>query len=160
MEPLNPLNQVSVKSLKVIKTCVSLLQTAHRSAGGSEVQMEDKFRLIGVELHREAANVCVACSKTAWTPNTSATAMLTVTNGAGYCPALHFLHSSLFLILIFSFVALSSRASDSGLLTHKETLPVRSLVLGDVHRPGSESMYRLGPLQCHGDSKSIIIFSQ
>uniref|UniRef100_A0A674MBK8 Contactin-associated protein-like 4 n=1 Tax=Takifugu rubripes TaxID=31033 RepID=A0A674MBK8_TAKRU len=42
-------------------------------------------------------------------------------------------------------------ASDSGFLTHKETLPVRSLVLGDVHRPGSESIYRLGPLQCHGD---------
>ncbi|TNM99461.1 hypothetical protein fugu_012494 [Takifugu bimaculatus] len=40
---------------------------------------------------------------------------------------------------------------DSGFLTHKETLPVRSLVLGDVHRPGSESIYRLGPLQCHGD---------
>lgn len=62
--------------------------------------------------------------------------------------------------LFFSFVVLSSRASDSGLLTHKETLPVRSLVLGDVHRPGSEIIYRLGPLQCHGDSKSIIIFSQ
>ncbi|XP_053188431.1 contactin-associated protein-like 4 [Scomber japonicus] len=42
-------------------------------------------------------------------------------------------------------------ANDSGLLTHKETLPVRSLVLGDVHRPGSESAYRVGPLRCHGD---------
>lgn len=97
MEPLNPLNQVSAKSLKVIKTCVSLSQTVQRSAGGSEVQMDNKFRLIGVELHREADNVRVACRKTAWTPNTSATAMLTVTNGTGYCPALHFLHSSLFL---------------------------------------------------------------
>ncbi|KAM8859383.1 contactin-associated protein-like 4 isoform 2-T7 [Spinachia spinachia] len=42
-------------------------------------------------------------------------------------------------------------AHDSGLLTHKQTLPVRSLVLGDVHRPGSEGAYRVGPLRCHGD---------
>ncbi|XP_054456693.1 contactin-associated protein-like 4 [Anoplopoma fimbria] len=42
-------------------------------------------------------------------------------------------------------------ANDSGLLTHKETLPVRSLVLGDIQRPGSESAYRVGPLRCHGD---------
>ncbi|XP_036980864.1 contactin-associated protein-like 4 isoform X1 [Acanthopagrus latus] len=42
-------------------------------------------------------------------------------------------------------------ANDSGLLTHKETLPVRSLVLGDVHRPGSESAYKVGHLRCHGD---------
>lgn len=101
MEPLNPLNQVSVKSFKAIKTCVSLSQMAHCSAGGSEVQMEDKFRLIGVELHREADNVRVACSETVWTPNTSATAMLTVTNGTGYCLALYFLHSSLFLSRLF-----------------------------------------------------------
>ncbi|XP_070817481.1 contactin-associated protein-like 4 [Chaetodon trifascialis] len=42
-------------------------------------------------------------------------------------------------------------ANDSGLLTHKETLPVRSLVLGDLQRPGSEAAYRVGPLRCHGD---------
>uniref|UniRef100_UPI0037E743DA contactin-associated protein-like 4 n=1 Tax=Semicossyphus pulcher TaxID=241346 RepID=UPI0037E743DA len=42
-------------------------------------------------------------------------------------------------------------ANDSGLLTHKETLPVRSLVLGDIQRPGSEAAYRVGPLLCHGD---------
>uniref|UniRef100_A0AAQ6IU35 Contactin associated protein like 3 n=1 Tax=Anabas testudineus TaxID=64144 RepID=A0AAQ6IU35_ANATE len=42
-------------------------------------------------------------------------------------------------------------SDDSGLLTHKDTLPVRSVVLGDVHRPGSESAYRVGPLRCHGD---------
>ncbi|XP_036971862.1 contactin-associated protein-like 4 [Acanthopagrus latus] len=41
--------------------------------------------------------------------------------------------------------------NDSGLLTHKETLPVRSLVLGDIQRPGSEAAYRVGPLRCHGD---------
>lgn len=48
----------------------------------------------------------------------------------------------------------SSRTEDSGLLTHKESLPVRSLVLGDIQRPGSEAAYRVGPLRCHGDSKS------
>ncbi|CAJ1067041.1 contactin-associated protein-like 4 [Xyrichtys novacula] len=42
-------------------------------------------------------------------------------------------------------------ANDSGLLTHKETLPVRSLVLGDIQRPGSEGAYRVGHLRCHGD---------
>ncbi|XP_068183216.1 contactin-associated protein-like 4 [Antennarius striatus] len=42
-------------------------------------------------------------------------------------------------------------ANDSGLLTHKEFLPVRSLVLGDVHRPDSEGAYRVGHLHCHGD---------
>ncbi|KAM4605012.1 contactin-associated protein-like 4 [Polymixia lowei] len=42
-------------------------------------------------------------------------------------------------------------ANDSGLLTHKEVLPVRSLVLGDIQRPGSEGAYRVGPLRCHGD---------
>ncbi|XP_043992637.1 contactin-associated protein-like 4 [Gambusia affinis] len=45
-------------------------------------------------------------------------------------------------------------SSDSGLLTHKESLPVRSLVLGDVWRPGSESSYQVGPLRCYGD-KSV-----
>ncbi|XP_041849162.1 contactin-associated protein-like 4 [Melanotaenia boesemani] len=40
---------------------------------------------------------------------------------------------------------------DSGLLTHKENLPVKLLVLGDVQRPESEAAYRVGPLRCHGD---------
>ncbi|XP_034743563.1 contactin-associated protein-like 4 [Etheostoma cragini] len=42
-------------------------------------------------------------------------------------------------------------AEDSGLLTHEESLPVRSLVLGDIQRPESEAAYRVGPLRCHGD---------
>ncbi|XP_037314546.2 contactin-associated protein-like 4 isoform X2 [Pungitius pungitius] len=42
-------------------------------------------------------------------------------------------------------------AEDSGLITHKENLPVRSLVLGDVQRAESEAAYRVGPLRCHGD---------
>ncbi|XP_049602612.1 contactin-associated protein-like 4 isoform X2 [Syngnathus scovelli] len=42
-------------------------------------------------------------------------------------------------------------AEDSGLVTDKKNLPVRSLVLGDTRRPGSEAAYRVGPLRCHGD---------
>uniref|UniRef100_A0A3P9J945 Contactin associated protein like 3 n=1 Tax=Oryzias latipes TaxID=8090 RepID=A0A3P9J945_ORYLA len=45
----------------------------------------------------------------------------------------------------------SQWTEDAGLVTHKESLPVRSLVLGDVHRPDSEGVYRVGPLRCHGD---------
>ncbi|XP_008432146.1 contactin-associated protein-like 4 isoform X1 [Poecilia reticulata] len=40
---------------------------------------------------------------------------------------------------------------DSGLVTHKESLPVRSLVVGDLQRPGSEAAYMVGPLRCYGD---------
>ncbi|XP_078802184.1 contactin-associated protein-like 4 isoform X3 [Oryzias latipes] len=40
---------------------------------------------------------------------------------------------------------------DSGLITQKENLPVRSLVLGDIQRSGSEGAYRVGILRCHGD---------
>uniref|UniRef100_A0A8C7X5U2 Contactin associated protein like 3 n=1 Tax=Oryzias sinensis TaxID=183150 RepID=A0A8C7X5U2_9TELE len=43
------------------------------------------------------------------------------------------------------------QTEDSGLVTHKGNLPVRSLVLGDVQRPGSEAAYRVGPLRCRGD---------
>ncbi|MEQ2181215.1 hypothetical protein GOODEAATRI_009073 [Goodea atripinnis] len=50
-------------------------------------------------------------------------------------------------------------ASDSGLLTHKESLPVRSLVLGDVQKPGSESSYMVGPLRCYGDTSTEVLFS-
>ncbi|CAF96077.1 unnamed protein product, partial [Tetraodon nigroviridis] len=42
-------------------------------------------------------------------------------------------------------------AQDSGPLTHKDNLPVRALLLGDIRRPGSEAAYRVGPLRCHGD---------
>ncbi|KAM8890279.1 contactin-associated protein-like 4 isoform 1-T1 [Synchiropus picturatus] len=41
--------------------------------------------------------------------------------------------------------------NDSGFLTHKETLPVWSMVIGDLQRPGSEVGYQVGPLRCHGD---------
>ncbi|XP_031726504.1 contactin-associated protein-like 4 isoform X2 [Anarrhichthys ocellatus] len=42
-------------------------------------------------------------------------------------------------------------AEDSGLLTHTKSLPVRSLVLGDIQRAESEAAYRVGPLRCYGD---------
>lgn len=66
-----------------------------------------------------------------------------------------FLHFFAFYATLLLCPLLYLRTEDSGLLTHKETLPVRSLVLGDIHRPGSEAAYRVGPLRCHGDSKSI-----
>lgn len=67
--------------------------------------------------------------------------------------SLCFLFKFSFFLFSFHFVhfPVLPRANDSGLLTHKETLPVRSLVLGDVQRPGSESAYKVGPLRCHGD---------
>lgn len=65
--------------------------------------------------------------------------------------------SFIFLFLLSSVLSFSSsyRTNDSGLITHKESLPVRSLVLGDIQRPGSEAAYRVGPLRCNGDSKSL-----
>uniref|UniRef100_A0A8C2JJD8 Contactin associated protein like 3 n=1 Tax=Cyprinus carpio TaxID=7962 RepID=A0A8C2JJD8_CYPCA len=42
--------------------------------------------------------------------------------------------------------------NDSGLLSHKEHLPVRALAVGDINRSGSEAAYRVGPLQCYGDN--------
>ncbi|XP_033821141.1 contactin-associated protein-like 4 [Periophthalmus magnuspinnatus] len=41
--------------------------------------------------------------------------------------------------------------NDSGVLTQKDTLPVRSLLIGDVQRAESEAAYMVGPLRCHGD---------
>uniref|UniRef100_A0AAY4B570 Contactin associated protein like 3 n=1 Tax=Denticeps clupeoides TaxID=299321 RepID=A0AAY4B570_9TELE len=43
-------------------------------------------------------------------------------------------------------------ANDSGLLSHKDHLPVRVIAIGDVNRPGSEAAYQVGPLQCYGDT--------
>lgn len=45
------------------------------------------------------------------------------------------------------------RSNDSGLLSHKEHLPVGALAIGDISRSGSEAAYRVGPMQCYGDSK-------
>ncbi|KAF3841800.1 hypothetical protein F7725_023751 [Dissostichus mawsoni] len=78
------------------KSRSSTHQTALCSAGGWGVRVEDRCRRIGAELQQEVSSVPVVCSRTVWTPNTTAT----------------------------------------------ETLPVHSLVLGDVHRPGSESAFR------------------
>ncbi|XP_012415344.2 contactin-associated protein-like 4 [Trichechus manatus latirostris] len=41
--------------------------------------------------------------------------------------------------------------NDTGLLSHKEHLPVTRIVITDTGRPGSEVAYRLGPLLCQGD---------
>ncbi|XP_006875302.1 PREDICTED: contactin-associated protein-like 4-like [Chrysochloris asiatica] len=41
--------------------------------------------------------------------------------------------------------------NDTGLLSHKEHLPVTRIVITDVGRPRSEVVYRLGPLLCRGD---------
>lgn len=43
--------------------------------------MKDKYRLTGVELHQEAVVVPAACSRTAWTPNTTVTVTLIVLSG-------------------------------------------------------------------------------
>lgn len=64
------------------------------------------------------------------------------------------LFSLLCFLLFLYFSSSSSRTEDSGPLTHKENLPVRALVLGDIRRPGSEAAYWVGPLRCHGDSRS------
>ncbi|XP_073701158.1 contactin-associated protein-like 5 [Garra rufa] len=41
--------------------------------------------------------------------------------------------------------------NDTGVLSYKEHLPVREIVVGDTYRLGSEAMYVVGPLQCSGD---------
>ncbi|XP_062870599.1 contactin-associated protein-like 4 isoform X2 [Trichomycterus rosablanca] len=43
--------------------------------------------------------------------------------------------------------------NDSGVLSHKEHLPIRLLAVGDMNRPGLEAAYRVGPLQCYGDNE-------
>uniref|UniRef100_A0A8C7ZEV1 Contactin associated protein 2 n=1 Tax=Oryzias sinensis TaxID=183150 RepID=A0A8C7ZEV1_9TELE len=47
---------------------------------------------------------------------------------------------------------------DSGLLVYKEHLPVSQVAVGDTNRPGSEAKLTVGPLRCHGDSKTYFIF--
>ncbi|KAI4873602.1 hypothetical protein NFI96_001400 [Prochilodus magdalenae] len=47
---------------------------------------------------------------------------------------------------------LDNWANDSGVVSHKEHLPIRLLAVGDINRPGSEAAYRVGPLQCYGDN--------
>ncbi|XP_065120265.1 contactin-associated protein-like 5 isoform X2 [Paramisgurnus dabryanus] len=43
-------------------------------------------------------------------------------------------------------------SNDSGVLAHKDHLPVLALAVGDVSRPDSEAAYKVGPLQCSGDN--------
>ncbi|MBN3295402.1 CNTP5 protein, partial [Amia calva] len=41
--------------------------------------------------------------------------------------------------------------NDSGLLSFKDHLPVTEIAFGDINRPGSEAVYKVGHLQCYGD---------
>ncbi|XP_059358616.1 contactin-associated protein-like 2 [Carassius carassius] len=40
---------------------------------------------------------------------------------------------------------------DAGMLMYKDHLPVSQVVIGDVHRSGSEARLTVGPLRCQGD---------
>uniref|UniRef100_A0A673KZV3 Contactin-associated protein-like 2 n=1 Tax=Sinocyclocheilus rhinocerous TaxID=307959 RepID=A0A673KZV3_9TELE len=40
---------------------------------------------------------------------------------------------------------------DAGMLMYKDHLPVSQVVVGDVHRSGSEARLTVGPLRCQGD---------
>lgn len=50
------------------------------------------------------------------------------------------------------------RSNDTGVLSYKEHLPVREIVIGDTNRTGSEALYRIGPLRCYGDSRWTVLF--
>ncbi|XP_078259443.1 contactin-associated protein-like 5 [Rhinoraja longicauda] len=41
--------------------------------------------------------------------------------------------------------------NDTGVLSHKDHLPVTQIIIGDTNRTNSEAAYKLGPLRCHGD---------
>ncbi|XP_067107092.1 contactin-associated protein-like 5 [Osmerus mordax] len=47
-----------------------------------------------------------------------------------------------------------SWSNDTGVLSYKDHLPVREVVIGDTNRTGSEAVYSIGPLRCYGD-KSV-----
>uniref|UniRef100_A0A8C1NEV1 Contactin associated protein like 2b n=1 Tax=Cyprinus carpio TaxID=7962 RepID=A0A8C1NEV1_CYPCA len=46
---------------------------------------------------------------------------------------------------------LSQWKEDAGMLMYKDHLPVSQVVVGDVHRSGSEARLTVGPLRCQGD---------
>ncbi|KAG9355031.1 hypothetical protein JZ751_001744 [Albula glossodonta] len=49
--------------------------------------------------------------------------------------------------------------NDSGLLSYKDHLPITKIAFGDLNRPGSEAAYKVGHLQCYGDTPSQVVFS-
>ncbi|KAI4904338.1 hypothetical protein NFI96_003503 [Prochilodus magdalenae] len=53
----------------------------------------------------------------------------------------------------------NSWENDTGLLSYKDHLPITEIVVGDTNRTGSEAVYRVGSLQCYGDSKGSFIRS-
>ena len=167
----------SIGSSTMIQCVCLCVQRALRSAGGSEVHIQGWPRPTGGVRCRAASSVPVACRRTVSTPSTSATVMPTSHNGTTHTHTHTHTHTLLSLchvrlvamgvamVLLWccygvcshiepSFPLPCSGQMTSGLLTNKETLPLRSLVLGDIQRPGSEASYRVGPLRCHGDSKS------
>uniref|UniRef100_A0A3Q0T7X4 Contactin associated protein-like 5a n=1 Tax=Amphilophus citrinellus TaxID=61819 RepID=A0A3Q0T7X4_AMPCI len=42
-------------------------------------------------------------------------------------------------------------ATDTGILSYKDHLPVSHMVIGDTNRTDSEAIYQIGPLRCYGD---------
>ncbi|KAJ3592557.1 hypothetical protein NHX12_007684, partial [Muraenolepis orangiensis] len=50
--------------------------------------------------------------------------------------------------------ATSAWSNDTGVLSYKDHLPVRQIVIGDTNRAGSEAEYRVGALRCHGDKST------
>lgn len=46
-----------------------------------------------------------------------------------------------------------TRKEDAGMLMYKDHLPVNQVVVGDIHRSGSEAKLTVGPLRCQGDRK-------
>ncbi|RMC19034.1 hypothetical protein DUI87_03638 [Hirundo rustica rustica] len=54
---------------------------------------------------------------------------------------------------------ITDRTNDTGFLSYKDHLPVTKIVITDTDRPNSEAAYKLGPLLCHGDTPSEVVFS-
>lgn len=51
------------------------------------------------------------------------------------------------------FCFFNRRSNDTGVLSYKDHLPVREVVIGDTNRTASEAVYSIGPLRCYGDSR-------
>lgn len=80
---------------------VCVFQRAVRSAGGSEGLARDKGRPTGAGPFQAASSVPAVCRRTAWTPNATATVMLTALCGTLFLLFLSFFfntHPGFFLI--------------------------------------------------------------
>ncbi|KAG9329190.1 hypothetical protein JZ751_006611, partial [Albula glossodonta] len=54
--------------------------------------------------------------------------------------------------------AINQTYSDRGLLNFRDHLPVRRIVVSDTNRTASEAQFALGPLRCHGDRPTDLVF--